>query len=256
MLTNLYINVYDILSFLISFALPRRLSQFILPKVDHFAYHISPTNRFEGYYTRIQINDGSTIVIIISSSHNAKAWGSKSHFVHFSVSPSERSRLKPIRIDLYPDQISYVPLGDAYLDGQQAFKLQADHFAIYSVDPNNQYYWLSLPDPDDSRDSLIFSARLTDRKPLDPSNVLYTPHDLVVRLGSLIPVHWHILSTCSASSYMLTRRRHYTASDGTRRTEDTTLATGDGPAHLEKNWGRGFPESWTWLVSCIVYRLH
>lgn len=245
-LQTLIVNFYDLLSFIIATILPRRISQLILPKVDHFAYHLSPTNRFEGYYTRIQTEDGSSIVIIMSSVHNAKAWGSKSYFAHFSVTPSQRSQLRSIRVDLHPDRIVYTPLGPQDSDGRQAFKLQADNFLVFSVEHDNQYYWLSIPDPDNEQHSLIFSAKIVQRTPLKPSDLLYTPHDSVVRLGSLIPVHWHIFSTCSAASYAITTRSNRIGPDGEKRTEETVLAEGEGLAHMEKNWGRGFPDSWTW----------
>jgi len=72
------------------------------------------------------------------------------------------------------------------------------------------------------------------------------PHNLVIRLGSIIPLHWHIFSTHSQASYTITRVRRSTSDDGTYRRDESIVTDGAGFAHTEKNWGNGFPEGWTW----------
>ncbi|KLO17662.1 hypothetical protein SCHPADRAFT_155174 [Schizopora paradoxa] len=220
-------SVYDLIKFSVATCLPIFISSWILPLDDHFAFH--EDSSFEGYYTRIQSSkDDSSLVFIFSSVPNAGTNGNGE--------------------DRYPQKIAFtnIQAPNTKHDGFRAFRVQADNFGLFAVDRESQYYWLCLPDPDDEDCELHISARLTHRTPLQPSNPLYVPHNSVIRLGSIIPLHWHIFSTHSLASYLITRVRRIYREDGSYRRDENTVAEGSGFAHVEKNWGDGFPEGWTW----------
>jgi len=245
---------YNLFSFSVATCLPSFLSSWILPIDDHFAFHVTEDNGFEGYYTRIQsAEDNSSLVLIFSSvpsaGINSGNEDNRPHFVHFSWNPSENSKVAPIRVNCYPRKMEYTEIQAPCTkrdNGSRAFRLQADNFGLFAVDRESQYYWLCVPDPDYEDGELHISARLTVRTPLRPSNLLYVPHNLVIRLGSIIPLHWHIFSTHSQASYTITRVRRSTSDDGTYRRDESIVTDGAGFAHTEKNWGNGFPEGWTW----------
>lgn len=241
--------IVDLTAFALYTFLPTWISSRLLSLTDHFAYHDRETTGFEGYYTRIQTaDDKSTLAIIFSSVHDAHKPGSKSHFVHFSLTPSPSSTKKPIRVDCYPERMSYTDFGCSAEDGRRNFTLQGDTFALYSVARDSQFYWIAVPDPDHDDCSLIISARLTDQTPLHPTDPLRTPHQSVIRLSSILPLHWHIFSTASKADYMITRRR-YCNEGGKERVSEEVVIEGCGIGHMEKNWGRGFPKGWLWSVS-------
>lgn len=60
------------------------------------------------------------------------------------------------------------------------------------------------------------------------------PEGWAASLGSLLQLHWYVFSMGTAVSYHITDLR-----------TNTTLQ-GSGMAHLEKNWGSGFPTKWLW----------
>ena len=244
-----FLGVLDYFHFVFGLILPSSLLKWAIPQEDHFAFHHPDRTHFEGYYTRIQTDDDSTLVFIMSSVHGTNGWGSKSHYLHFSFTPSNLSTMKPIAINRYPDRIDYSPYGSPLSDGRQAFRLTADSYALFSVGHKDQYYWFSLSDPEHEGETLIISARMSSRTPLKVNDLLYTPHHPFVRLGTLIPVHWHIFSTQSVASFMITRRRYLPRPDGTAMREEMPVIQGTGLAHMEKNWGKGFPTSWTWFVT-------
>jgi hypothetical protein len=60
------------------------------------------------------------------------------------------------------------------------------------------------------------------------------PEGWASSLGSLLQLHWYVFSMGTAVRYHITDLR-----------TNTTLQ-GKGMAHLEKNWGSGFPTKWLW----------
>lgn len=231
LLSRALLYLRDFLLFFFAIILPRSIFRRFLPHRDHFAAHTHA--RFEGYYTRVQTADNSSIVIIFSSVPHASS--GTSHFVHFSLTPSKHSSLQPIRVDEYPREIKYSELGLHLVDGRRAFCLRAGSLGTCVLDHDTQTYALQLPDPDHPGQTLHVSVDITSRTPLKPSNLLHTPHGRTVHLGSLLPLHWHIFSTHSTARYVVRRGQ-------------AVVAEGCGAAHMEKNWGRGFPDSWTWFV--------
>lgn len=251
---------YNLFSFSVATCLPNFISSWILPLDDHFAFHDASDNGFEGYYARIQsAKDDSSLVFIFSSVPKAGGDAGKEdirpNFVHFSWNPTSDSKAAPIRVNRYPQKMDFTDIKapNTKHDGFRAFRIQADNFGLFAVDRESQYYWLCVPDPDNEDGELHISARLSCRTPLRSSNLLYVPHNLVIRLGSILPLHWHIFSTHSQASYMITRVRRTSREDGSYQRDESTVAEGTGFAHVEKNWGNGFPEGWTWHVSSVGY---
>ncbi|TDL24610.1 hypothetical protein BD410DRAFT_786129 [Rickenella mellea] len=226
----IFFYIRDLATFVISLILPGSSFRRLIPRRDHFAAH--PHTRFEGYYTRIQIADKSTIVLIFSSV--PKASNGTSHLVHFSLNPSKASKLKAMRVDLYPPFIRYSETTSKLHDGRQSFRLEAAGIGTLDVGHERQTFELDFPNPDNPNENLQISINITNRTPLDPKDVMYTPHGRVVHVDSLIPLHWHIFSTHSAAEYVV-------------RCGNAVICEGEGAAHLEKNWGKGFPDSWTWM---------
>jgi hypothetical protein len=60
------------------------------------------------------------------------------------------------------------------------------------------------------------------------------PEGPAARLGQLLSLHWYVLSTGTPVSYNITDL-----------SSNASLA-GSGLAHMEKNWGAGFPGRWLW----------
>lgn len=103
------------------------------------------------------------------------------------------------------------------------------------------------------KNTLSVSVTATRHTPLrrGPGNVLHTPHSPFAELGTVLPLHWHVYSTCSDARYRVEAR----PADACRTPGESGGWTieGNGLAHIEKNWGRGFPEGWTCYVTSRLY---
>lgn len=183
---------------------------------------------FDGPYTRVQLDDGSTFVTIMSSVWRAK---SRPHLCHVGYyptpaqKPKENNEIKAFSCDFFPKDM--VPTRNHKFDanGVAAFELNAripeqeDASFHLDVQPNKQLYHHQFTHPE-------------TKQRLDIQLVIKnaTPHSL---LGPMwiarflpIPLKWHIFSTRSQCQL--------TVKEGQK-----TLLQKDGLCHQEKNWGIG-----------------
>ena len=204
-----------VLEFFIHLLLPLSVSSLLLPVRDHFAAH--PDTRFEGYYTRIQTTDGSTVVVIFSTVPNAK--NGTDSFLHFSMTPSSTCSpaMKPMKMDLYPKMMKYRNLGPPSSEGKQSFQMEAGNDGVtlgtFTVRDDTQSYRLRLPACSsdgngsaltrDKKKIVHVTIDVASRTPLNPNQIHQVPHESVVRLGSLFPLHWHVHSTASKATFVV-----------------------------------------------------
>lgn len=195
---------------------------------DHFPPHRFPA--FEGYYTRVQLEDGSSLVLIFCTVKDAI---NRKNFVHLSYSPSHKvpGQLHPFKYELYPDTciVTSYP-NKSGRPNAITFELHADGIGSMKVGPDVAEYDVFLPDQ-----HLTVALKLTRRAPWSVGQALSSPMGFLVHLSSFLPLNWHVYSIGSHADYSVTYR-------GTTR-------TGIGLAHMEKNWGSSFPRSWLWTQS-------
>lgn len=236
--------VSEVTATLVDIVVPRSLSRHILPQVDHYAPHAS--TGFEGWYTRIQGDGFSMAFILCSLGNHVKGSGEKQHYLHFSLvplrtssSPDSSPPMDPIELHIFPERI----VASSKTPGSLPFQLDVPGFGSLVVHPDRQIYNFVLPiDPHDPRGPKItVNITITGRKPLNPGNLLETPHGSFARLQNTLPLHWGIFSVLSHAEFVIVRSPVPGVSPGQRWRSS-------GRAHLEKNWGVSFPEGWTWLV--------
>lgn len=202
----------------------------LLPRTDHFAPH--PDVPFEGYYTRIVTSTNATIIVILSSVRHAPT---KPHFVHFSHTPSGTTA--DLHIEVFPAAIHDIPGHHHRRTGFREFTRVADDFGHCHTAEHVQTYSLRLPDPD--TDGLVeIDITLTHRTPWHTADPLSTPEGVFAHLTRLLPLHWNVFSHRSTAQYTI------------RRSGRPTIS-GTGTAHVEKNWGTGFPRGWTWYIPSL-----
>lgn len=200
----------------------------LVPARADFAPHsFAP---FEGYYTRILTDDGTTILLIFSSVFSA---AEKPHFVHFSYLPRDSKDPRRMIVDTYP-KITDIP-GTTHDNGFQEFSRVAKGDGVegsYKICRHEQRYRLEL----DTKEFgfLEIETDLTDRTAWNHGDELSSPEGIFSRLTYLMPLHWNVLSTHSTASFHIKRNGE-------------TFSKGTGMGHIEKNWGVSFPTGWTWL---------
>jgi len=182
---------------------------------------------FDGPYTRVQLDDGSTFVTIMSSVWRAK---SRPHLCHVGYYPTpaqsaeDNNEIKAFSRDFFPENM--VPIRNTKFDanGVAAFELRTgipEENATFHLDvqPNKQLYHYQFTHPE-TKQKLDIQLAVTNA----------TPHSL---LGPMwiarflpIPLKWHVFSTRSKCRLII-------------KEGDTTLLQKDGLCHQEKNWGVG-----------------
>lgn len=182
---------------------------------------------FDGPYTRVQLDDGSTFVTIMSSVWRAK---SRPHLCHVgyyatpSQRPEDKNEIHPFSCDFFPQDMVPTRKKERDADGVAAFQLNAsipEEQATFSLDVhrNQQLYRHHFTHPE-TKQKLDIQLAVSDA----------TPHSLLgpMWIGRFLPLplKWHIFSTRSQC--------RLTIKEG-----ETTLLQKDGLCHQEKNWGVG-----------------
>lgn len=101
-------------------------------------------------------------------------------------------------------------------------------------------------------DELVLEIHTTQRTPWSSTSAISGPEGPFERLGTLLPLHWHVFSGCSKAEWQLGRRRKVALDLDPLMDVHSGLGPGDvmasgtAMAHLEKNHGVGFPKGWLW----------
>jgi hypothetical protein len=185
---------------------------------------------FDGPYTRVQLDDGSSFVTIMSSVWRANQ---RPHLCHVGYYPTpalqeansdRRNEIRAFSCDFFPDNIKPTRRHEQDSDGTASFTLEAsipEQDASFKLDvqPDRQWYHHQFRHPETNQ-KLDISLKIAKG----------TPHSL---LGPMwiarflpIPLKWHIYSTRS--------KVQLTIKEG-----EQTLLQKDGLCHMEKNWGIG-----------------
>lgn len=241
-------SLYSSLIFILT--LLKSVVTYVLSSVierDHFPPHRSA--KFEGYYTRVQLDDGGSLVLIFCHVNHVIQHSERKNLVHISYSPSV-SQISPgsddrcdwpsaFKYELHPDTLTYhVPSSLSLNDNSSSdrsrklgsFTLEANGIGTMRVSPESTEYTISLPH------QLSISLKLTQRTAWTPNHHLSSPMGFLVHLSSLLPLNWHVHSTRSTARYAISH-------EGRTR-------SGFGLGHVEKNWGAGsFPAAWLWTQS-------
>lgn len=229
--------VSEVVATLVDVLLPRALSRHLLPQTDHFAPHAG--TGFEGWYTRIQGADFSMVIIMCSVAPQRAQNIPRQHYLHFSLIPLRENSVvnKRVELHLFPEKIIPVSISP----GQLPFTIDAPGFGVFTCQPNMQTYELRLLDEERG---CVYSidVSMTERAPLDLTDINRAPHGSFVRLQSTLPLHWAIFSTKSEAHVSIKRAL---VENGVERESEAVLEA-VGRAHMEKNWGVSFPQGWTW----------
>lgn len=193
---------------------------------DHFAPHTNAG--FEGYYSRTQLDDGSTLAIIFCWVTAATQRPNLVH-VSYTPSPTSASRVDAFKHEFFPELVeatTCAPLDD----GQQPFSIRAPGIGTMLVSGDTAQYTIE-PANSDLRISLV----LSQRTPWSASDPFAGPMGVFAAFSSFLPLNWRVHSTASKAAYSIS-------------VAGRTLH-GTGVSHLEKNWGKAFPEGWIWSQS-------
>ncbi|KAI0690665.1 hypothetical protein C8T65DRAFT_97084 [Cerioporus squamosus] len=238
---------------------------------DHFAPHKS--RKFEGYYTRTQLEDGGTVAIIFCWIKHAKQ---RSNYVHVSYTPSgsgpaQYLQRPPTPADTLSSRshtLKAVPSAES-----MSPSLGRTSRSSFSPAPLAAFKYNFFPEKIDvvtskparrgghvpftitapgighmavTADSIEYSIIVPEKHlrvhlVLDAhtpwsASPLAGPMGGIMHLSWLLPLNWHVRSTRSRATYALEHGRGLTASK----------AYGEGRAHVEKNWGGSFPRGWIW----------
>ncbi|KAI0337605.1 hypothetical protein BDW22DRAFT_860799 [Trametopsis cervina] len=200
---------------------------------DDFAPHSE--SGFEGYYSRVQLDDGATLAIIFCWVKDAKE---RTNLVHVSYTPrhGKAQTTRPVggaveafKTEFFPGRRS-VHVHPALSDHRVPFSVSMQGVGSMRVGAEMVEYKVSVPDA-----NLQVDLTLTNRVPWWQRDVLSGPMGFLSRLSPLLPLNWHVYSTASSAACTIShngRKRHAT-----------------GVAHTEKNWGTSFPPGWIWSQS-------
>ncbi|KZT10405.1 uncharacterized protein LAESUDRAFT_424194 [Laetiporus sulphureus 93-53] len=188
--------------------------------MDHFAPHSSAG--FEGYYSRTQLEDGSTLAIIFCWVKHARLRG---NLVCVSYNPIGDSDVGSFHHEFYPDDLDTAV--EPYAGQLQPFTLSASGIGSMKVAVTEIRYTISVLDP-----PLSLTLHLTNRTAWSETQPLEGPMGPIMLVSRLLPLNWHVYSTTSDAEYVITH-------DGITR-------AGKGKTHIEKNWGNSFPPGWIW----------
>ncbi|CCL99785.1 uncharacterized protein FIBRA_01807 [Fibroporia radiculosa] len=190
------------------------------PQRDHFAPH--PSAKFEGYYTRVQLEDGGTLALIFCWVKNAKI---RENLVCVIHAPADGSKVPSFYHEIYPEQLSITAKDPT--SKTPSFRINVPGLGNMTVTSSRTEYTLAIPDV-----RLSLTLCLTNHTSWLRTRPLSGPMGPLARLSRYLPLNWHVYSLASDADYTIVLAgRTY---------------TGHGVAHLEKNWGRSFPSGWLW----------
>eukprot|EP01117_Protostelium_nocturnum_P004553 TRINITY_DN1643_c1_g1_i1.p1 TRINITY_DN1643_c1_g1~~TRINITY_DN1643_c1_g1_i1.p1 ORF type:complete len:365 (+),score=121.08 TRINITY_DN1643_c1_g1_i1:83-1177(+) len=189
----------------------------------------------DGLYTRIQLPSG-TLCVIISAIWRVKE---RPFLIHMSFTPLnflKQVQSRRFHRDFFPERIVADRRKEDDGEGVAAFTLSSSVPEIkgsftYAVDPKVQIY--SLLFEDEEMGNVNLSIKLSDK----------TAHSLLgpMSFGRFLPlpVQWHVFSTRSVALVEMSTEK--------KEGEGGLNWKEKGYAHIEKNFGIGFPSSWIWI---------
>ncbi|OBZ77244.1 hypothetical protein A0H81_02107 [Grifola frondosa] len=112
---------------------------------DHFAPHSSA--RFEGYYSRVQLDDGGTIAIIFCWVKGAKERANLVFITYMPISDTKtwNALLPKFKYELYPKNID-ISGGEHTPKESQQFLLTAPGIGTMNVTPDTIEYDIAIPE--------------------------------------------------------------------------------------------------------------
>ncbi|EMD38950.1 hypothetical protein CERSUDRAFT_122465 [Gelatoporia subvermispora B] len=189
---------------------------------DHFAPHLN--SGFEGYYCRAQLEDGSTIAIILCSVNTAKHRRNYIHCSHTPLDPEPSG--SGFKYDMYPEYFG-IETQEPASDGSIPFSINVPGYGGIEVSPTTVKLNLKIPG-----EEIEVRLELLNRIQWSTSTPIEGPMGAYAYLSRIQPLNWHVYSTGSDAYYTIITAGH--------------TRTGNAVAHLEKNWGRSFPAGWIW----------
>jgi tocopherol cyclase len=190
-----------------------------LRTMEHFAPH--PSSKFEGFYSKFDLESGAHIALIICSVPNAST---RPHMVSFTYYPASG---KPIfQREHFVPKIERITTDK----NSKAFELRIPDLGYMSVHADGTAsYRLNTEDWSFEADSDTMTPWKHDKN---------TPEGWMIHLP--LPLHWHVHSLSSPCSFTLSIPP---------LGNDHPVADRKGRAtiHQEKNWANSFPEAHMWV---------
>lgn len=193
----------------------------------------TPGPWFEGWYFRVSDADGSGSVAVIVASHLPKGETYTPGMAlpgYINVLISEGDGAPTRSFTAFPQETRSLVAGEPVsrnpdFSTDSNFEWIAEGYGSVTEDSVN----LNIPGTVDVR------IETFDRIPWDRRFPAAGPEGLLMFLP--VPLHWYIHSLGSEATYS------YTLSDAV----PSRTVSGEGYAHLEKNWQKEFPLGWVWV---------
>lgn len=186
--------------------------------MDNYKNHLwSP---FEGYYTRVDLPSGSSLIFIICTVPAAER---RAHNVTLTYISSSGHIWQQ---EEFPDKMKFEQL------------INGDGFRLVGFQPNSTLSLNAAPDQTtviDKRGEI--DMELTTRNHTHWSKTILTPESWLNYLP--LPLHWHVYSLQSEAQIKLSLPKEAQM--------DPADADSVGVGHLEKNWAISFPSAHIWL---------
>lgn len=189
---------------------------------DHFP--VRPGSKFEGFYSRILLETGETLVLVFCWVTGAT---NRPQLVHISHHPpSGLSHLQSFTYELFPNTF-HTSLRPTHsrVHGLQSFSIRAEGIGEMAVTPDILEYRIAY-------DDLKVTLKLAGHTPWLPRKPFSGPMGYIANLWNLLPLCWHVRSISSHAEYDISHAGRQ--------------LSGTGIAHVEKNWGVSFPRGWIW----------
>ncbi|KAI0088781.1 hypothetical protein BDY19DRAFT_945883 [Irpex rosettiformis] len=208
---------------------------------DHFAPHAEAG--FEGYYTRIRLDDGGNLVVVFCWVKDAQE---RARCVHVSYSPAlgdlsdtgESDVLESFKREIFSDSLT-INVHPPSANDRIPFSVYMPDIGTMKIGADTINYHVSCPTASGDG-GLELDLHLTNHVPWSSRDILSSPMGFFTRISSLLPLNWHVYSLASIASGTISYNGK------TRRIS--------GIAHVEKNWGTSFPSGWIWSQSFAVTR--
>lgn len=189
--------------------------------MQHYAPHHD--SQFEGFYSKFDLASGAHIALIICSVPKAKT---RPHMVSFTYYPASGAPI--FQREHFIDNIERITTNQS----THAFELRVPDMGYMRTAANGTTTW---------------DLKATDESwTLRAQSNSYTPwrHDKTTPEGVFInlpfPLHWHVHSLCSATTFTLSIPP---LGDAFPAADHENTAT----VHQEKNWATSFPDAHMWV---------